>query len=62
MAGHCAHCGGTGYRNPSRERGRDELIEQLARMTVYDTEFQAEDACDTLNALIRKARKLTRTK
>lgn len=34
MAGHCLHCGGTGFRNPSRERDkieRDAILLYVAK-------------------------------
>lgn len=34
MAGYCLHCGGTGYRNPSRERKgveRDAIMLHVAK-------------------------------
>lgn len=33
MAGHCTHCGGSGFRNPSRERDaveRDAILLHVA--------------------------------
>lgn len=59
MAGYCTTCGGSGYRRPALEKTRADLVDQIARMTPYG-EFDTDDARDTLNSLIRDARRITR--
>lgn len=59
MAGYCTSCGGSGYRRPAKEKSRADLVAQIARMTPYG-EYDTDDACDALNALIGEARKITR--
>lgn len=64
MAGYCTHCGGSGYRNPAKEREREgrlmKFIREIAAIEPLDTEFQAEEGCDQLNTLIARARRFTR--
>lgn len=63
MAGYCTHCNGSGYRNPTKEREREgrlmKFIYEIADLETLDTEFEAEEGCDKLNALIARARRIT---
>ncbi len=58
MAGYCTSCGGSGFRRPAKEKSRADFVAQIARMEPY-TEYETDDARDTMNSLIREARKLS---
>lgn len=38
MAGHCTHCGGSGFRRPSQEKARDEVLERVRRIETRVTQ------------------------
>ena len=59
MAGYCTTCGGSGYRRPTQEKTRADFVAMIARMEPC-SEYESDDARDTLNALIRDARKIER--
>lgn len=59
MAGYCTACGGSGFRRPAQEKQASDLVAQIARMTPC-SEFESDDARDTLNDLIREACKIIR--
>lgn len=66
MAGYCTHCGGSGFRNPAKERQREARMErfvrELAQSELLDPEYQSEEGCDQLNTLVKRARKLIGSK